>query len=264
MPRRSTCLLLLNALVWAPAQAAECGGPVPCVLEQGAYRVVLPEGRPKGAVVFFHGYRGSAEGQMKAEDLIAVAGAHGLAFVAPDGRGGSWSHVGSPTQDRDEQAYFRELIGDLDLRYGIAESDVVVAGFSQGASMAFDVTCKEGRKLAGMISFAGVFWRPLPGAGDCMPPPPVIHFHGRGDTIFPLAGRPIGTRAHQGDTLLSIGVLREAGGCHSADRTAEEIGGVSCDTTPSCGGASVSLCLHDGGHDVRAAWLDAALTRLGR
>lgn len=257
-------LILLNALCGLPAQAADCGGPVPCPVEGGEYRVALPDGPPRGALVFFHGYRGSAAGQMGAADLVRVAHAHGLAFVAPEGAGGSWSHRGSPSQARDEQAFVRDLLDDLERRFAVAESDVIVGGFSQGASMAFDVACREGRALGGMVSFAGVFWRPLPDPAECAAPPAVVHFHGRGDTVFPLAGRPIGQRAHQGDTFASLDVLRTAAGCRAAESAEERIGGVGCAVAKPCAGGPIALCLHDGGHDVKAAWLDAALDRLGR
>lgn len=241
-----------------------CGVEEPCRVDGGSYAIELPPNAPaRGVYVFFHGYKGSAALQMEDRRLIAVAHRHGLAFVAPDGEAGTWSHPNAPSASRDEIAFTRAILDDLETRFGFSADRVVIGGFSQGASMAWYAVCFLGDRVAASVTFSGVFWDPLPRPSDCpASPPPMIHFHGRADRTFPLAGRAIGSRWHQGDTFESTAVERERGGCGRETRT-ETIGGVSCGIAAGCARGSIALCLHDGGHGVDADQLDAALTALG-
>ena len=196
---------------------------------------------------------------------MKAAAAQGCAFVAPDGRDGSWSHDNSPSSDRDETAFVSALLDDLDRRYGFGPDRVVVGGFSQGASMAFHVVCHLGDRVAGAVTFAGVFWAPLPAPADCAgTPPAMVHFHGRNDTVFPLAGRPIGERWRQGGTRESLAVLSERAGCSLAAGPPITVAGLTCAVSAGCERGGIALCLHDGGHEVRAEWLDAGLAALDR
>jgi polyhydroxybutyrate depolymerase len=255
------------ALVLGPASAgavdAGCGGDVPCRVEGGDYRVSVPPGA-RGAVLFFHGYRGSAEAQMGARGLIEAAARHGLAFAAPDGMDGSWSHPGSPSGERDERAFVAAVLDDIEARFGFKRDAVVLSGFSQGASMAWYAGCDLGRSVAGAVTFAGVFWSPPPTPADCRPPPPWVHVHGTNDRIFPLAGRAIGERWRQGDTRAAVATVDAAAGCAAAEEPVVPLAeGFSCTARPACAGGPVTLCLHGGGHEIRAEWLDAGLARLG-
>ncbi|MDR6287809.1 polyhydroxybutyrate depolymerase [Inquilinus ginsengisoli] len=266
---RAVCAIAAAALLLAlgPVAAAgdaSCGGDVPCRVEGGDYRIALPPGgAPAGVYLFFHGYEGSAADQMQATDLIATARAHGYAFAAADGLGRTWSFENSPTQDRDETRFVGQVLDDLQRRFGFGPDRVVVGGFSQGASMAWYVACHLGDRVAGAVTFSGVFWDPLPQPSDCeTAPPPMIHFHGRADRTFPLAGRAIGDRWHQGDTFESRAVLAARGQCGPEDTQPMTIAGVACEVTPGCLRGAIALCLHDGGHEVRANWLDGALGAL--
>jgi polyhydroxybutyrate depolymerase len=244
--------------------AVACGGSVPCPVEGGSYRIEMPEGgKPKGAYVFFHGYRSSAELQMRHRALVDTARRHGLAFVAVDGLRGTWSHPNAPGHYRNEAAFVRRVLDDLDKRFGFDRSNTLVGGFSQGASMAWYSVCRSGDRLAGAVTFSGVFWNPLPKPEDCVPDlPPIIHFHGRQDGTFPLAGKAIGSRFHQGDTFKSVAFAREAARCEGDVETIE-VADLSCTVTVGCVRGEVTLCLYDGGHQVRPEYLDRGLTRLG-
>lgn len=266
---QSLALALVVFVTALPAAAQPekpgCGGDVPCNVPGGHYAIELPtDGPARGVYVFFHGYMGSAEAQMRDKRLIEVAHRHGLAFAAPNGEGGTWSHPNAPGTYRDEIAFTSAVLGDLQARFGFGPDNVVVGGFSQGASMAWYTVCSLGDRTAGSVTFSGVFWDPLPKPSDCAAtPPPMIHFHGRADRTFPLAGRAIGDRWHQGDTFKSFAVERERAMCRSELLT-ETIGDVACETATGCARGDSALCLHDGGHSVDAQNLDAALTRLGR
>jgi polyhydroxybutyrate depolymerase len=240
--------------------ATACGGPTPCAVSGGRYYIEMPTGAARGALVFFHGYGGSGAAQMGARGLVDAVLARGVAFVAVDGIDGSWSHPGSPATGRDEQAFTSAVLDDLDRRFGFGPDRTVVGGFSQGASMAWFAACRQGDRFAGVLTVAGVFWRPEPQAGDCVPPPRWVHVHGRGDRTFPLEGRPIGQRWHQGALASSLAV--EADGHCSPPVAAPPLDGMGCERR-ACDRGAVDACLHDGGHDIRPRWLAEGLERLG-
>lgn len=255
--------VMLVLALW-PGVAAACGGlAAPCEVAGGRYLIEMPPGPARGVLVYFHGYKGSAALALRQQrDLVQVALDHGLAFAAIDGLGGTWSHPNAVAEDRDEQAFMAAVFDDLAGQFGFGPDKVVLSGFSQGASMAWYTACAQGGRVAGMVTFSGVFWNPLPQPADCGVPPPMVHFHGRADRTFPLAGRAIGASHHQGDTFRSIAVLRDRGQCGPAAETTV-LDGVVCEVAPACLRGESALCLHEGGHRADAGQLDAALTRLG-
>ncbi len=259
--------VLAVAVSAPPASAgdgASCGGDVPCRVPLGEYRIAMPPtGRAVGALVFFHGYMASAEEEMKKRALVEAALSRRLGFVAPDGLAGTWSHDNAPSRARDETAFVRAVLDDLDHRFGLGPDRTIVGGFSQGASMAWYTVCHSGDRVAGAITFSGVFWNPLPAPSDCAsPPPPMIHFHGTADRTFPLAGRAIGSRWHQGDARASLAVLRDRAGCEPAAPPPVTIAGLSCEAPRGCLRGPITACIHDRGHEVDPAWLAAGLDRL--
>lgn len=241
-----------------------CGGPVACILPDGEYRIELPEGgKPKGAYLFFHGYKSSALLQMKHRALVEAALKHGLAFVAVDGRDGVWSLPNLPEKGRDDPGFIRSVIADLGTRFAIMPKRMVIGGFSLGASAAWYTLCREGDRFAGAITFSGVFWDPLPKPEACTEAmPPFLHFHGRADRTFPLEGRPVGDGFHQGNTFDSLAVLRTRAAC-GPKRQTRAIAGIACDVAPDCNGGEIGLCVHDGGHEIDPVKLDKGLDELG-
>ena len=74
MTFRKVLLIMAGLLAPAAAHADDCGADVPCIVEDGSYRIEMPvSGPPKGVLVFFHGYKSSAELQMKHRALVEVA-----------------------------------------------------------------------------------------------------------------------------------------------------------------------------------------------
>lgn len=266
MRNRIVALGLMLAAA-GPACAGEdpaCGGAVACKVPGGDYRIELPAGRVSGAYVYFHGYMGSAADQMRQKALVETVLAHHLAFVALDGYEGSWSIRGGPEQARDDQSYLRAVLADIGRRHGFTPANTLVGGFSLGASMAWYAACEQGSRFAGMVTFSGVFWDPLPKPSDCTAGlPPMIHIHGRADGTFPLTGRAIGDHYHQGDTFRSIAIYRERAACTAPETVTPLVADLDCETASGCARGTSTLCLHRGGHVVRRGDLDAALSAIG-
>ncbi|ODN72607.1 alpha/beta hydrolase family esterase [Methylobrevis pamukkalensis] len=257
--------VLLGIAACTATLAADCGGGTVCSIRGGDYRIELPaDGDVRGAYVFFHGYKSSAALQIGQRGLVDTTLAHHLAFVAVDGLAGRWSFPGNPQQGRDDQAFVADVLTDLETRFGITGPSTVIGGFSIGASMAWYTACLQGDKVAGLVTFSGVFWNPLPQAGDCTRNlPPMVHFHGTADRTFPLSGRAIGSRLHQGDTFRSIAILREQARCDIEQPRTATLDGLACDEAPGCVRGASLLCIHDGGHVVRSGDVDAGLSAVG-
>lgn len=245
------------------ARAADCGGETACRVPLGDYRIALPEGSPKGAYLFFHGYKSSALLQMQHRELIETVLKHGLAFIAVDGRDGVWSLPNLPEQGRDDAAFIDQVVADVGQRFRIEPRQMVVGGFSLGASAAWYTVCREGHRFAAAVTFSGTFWDPLPKPKDCDPGiPPFIQFHGTADQTFPLEGRALGDGFRQGNTVKAFEVIRSAAAC-GPKRETQEIAGLSCDTAPGCARGPIALCLHQRGHEINPVLLDQGLTQLG-
>ena len=245
--------LIALLLVLTASAAAACGRDTDCPVPLGTYRIAMPEGPAKGAIVFFHGYRGSAAGVMRNGSLLKGATERGLAVVAPNGTDGRWSFPGAPRERRDEVAFMRQVHDDLLARFDLPADRVMVSGFSVGGTMSWHMACDLGALFAGFAPIAGAYWEPLP--ERCPSGPPVLlHVHGTADKTVPMQGRPIGDRAHQGDVRQSIATWRRQAGCEAQSRTQTQ-GRLTCERWTSCESGVIELCLHDGGHSIRSEWV---------
>ncbi len=79
-----------------------------------------------------------------------------------------------------------ELLNSLDREY--APERVLVAGFSQGASMALAAALREPLRVAGVAALRGVCGEEiLPADRESVSGLPVLMTHGRGDEVIPIA-----------------------------------------------------------------------------
>ena len=245
------------------------GGACPadggCIVASGSYRIVLPPqastGRLVGAIMYIHGYQGSAEETIADPGLLAVALRLGVALIAPEGAGRTWSYPGSPARNRDEFAFVGQVLDDVAQRFPIDPGRILASGFSQGGSMAWYLACRMPTRFAAFAPIAGAFWEPLPERCEG-PRPSLIHVHGTSDATVPLAGRVLRSGARQGDVFRSFAILAP-GGCTAAwaetARAASEGEELACRIASGCGGeARLELCLHAGGHRADPAWVERA------
>ncbi len=256
---------LLLAVLGQPALA--CGRTTDCGLGERSYRIVLPEshapGEPLGAIIFAHGYRGSAAGTMRSDALAGLAQTLNIAVVAADADGPDWQIPGVPSfpgaDGAAELAYFDALRDDLIQRFAIDPERIVATGFSAGGMMTWHLACHRGDAYAGFVPLAGTFWAPLP---ESCPTTTVdlIHYHGTADSIVPIEGRTIAD-TRQGDVREAMALFTTAGGYSPVD--GEPAPGLDCALRRNAGGQRLELCLFDGGHELRIEHLMRALRLLG-
>ncbi|MEM6422955.1 MAG: hypothetical protein AAF698_10220, partial [Pseudomonadota bacterium] len=188
----------------------------------------------------------------------------GYALILPEGvpRAGrtqrDWSVSDGGRHPRQDIAFLDEIIADAAGR-GVDTDRLMLAGFSRGGSMVWDVACQRPALFRAYAPVAGAFWEPLPEA--CAGPVDLFHVHGWDDKVVPLEGRPIGSRLMQGDVFAALGILRRTMGCalrQPDDRSAAAWRWTRHWSQCQAGG-QIDFWLHPGGHVVPDTWLDAAL-----
>lgn len=268
-------LAALGLAVLMPSGAQACGAETDCLLGERSYRVRMPpdhDGQSKvGAVVHLHGYRGSAAAVMRNKALGEAVAALGLALVAPTSKGDDWAIPGAPLLGDDELAYFDALLADLPARFAIDPARIMLTGFSAGGMTTWYLACHRGDRFAGFAPIAGTFWEPVP-ARCPSPPAHVLHLHGTSDSMVPLAGRAISKEqypqidqsAKQGDVEAVIEMYGRDGEFEVAEGYG--IDGLTCERRINPTGKVLELCLHDGGHSFKPAYVVRAwraLEKLG-
>jgi polyhydroxybutyrate depolymerase len=252
-------LVLLLVLFAASARAALACEP--CRLPNGSYHVQAPpdwDGRARLPVLMFlHRY---GEGGVDVLADPAVAGPAqrlGWLLVAPDGANHTWAHEGSPSQLRDDRSFLRAVLADVKRRWPVDPRNVVLAGFSQGSSMVWDMACLAPLGFSAFLPFAGGFWERMPTA--CTAPVNLRHVHGRADTTVPLSGRTVRERWRQADIERGFTIWRETDRCTAPSVHTSDQNGLECDVWSCRTHRTLELCLHPGGHEMRAEWLEDGL-----
>ncbi len=158
------CLLLLASQARRAAPCMEAPG---CLIAEGRYMALAPSGwdekTPLTTVVFYHGWRESAE-YVVADPLIR---AFERAQRAADRAAWGGEHLvlpGSPGHWRDEFIFAKTLVDDVVARFPVARDRLVAAGFSQGGSMVWNLACFRPNLFAVFGAMAGGFWTPAPAA----------------------------------------------------------------------------------------------------
>lgn len=248
------------------AGCAASGGT--CTVPGGFYMAAAPEGwdgkRPLALLFHLHGFRENADELIRWVDLKAIAARHDALLVVPQGMGQTWAHPGSPSQSRDDFAFIAAVMTDLKQRWPIVPERMLASGFSQGASMLWNLACASPVRFSGYLTISGAFWRPEPERCPILPGR-LLHVHGLADRTVPLEGRPIRNgQFHQGDVFHALGLLRAGARCEAPASRARRRGALLCEDMGGCaGGQHYALCLHPGGHDFDPSWIDLAFRLLG-
>lgn len=254
-------LVWLGAIIAlaTPLNAEACGVESDCRVGNRSYRVHLPPGNVEGAIVFAHGYRGSAAGVMKNRSLLSLADELNVALVALDARGHDWNIDGVPSHSivlgTDEFEYVGDVLDDAISRFQIDPKRLLATGFSAGGMLIWNLACHMPERIAGFAPIAGTFWHPVP--AECQAPAAsLIHIHGRDDPVVPLRGRAIAD-THQGDVFKAIEMYAQHGEFGVIET--RKLNGLSCRQHRSPAQRRLDLCLFDGGHSfktdfVRLAW----------
>lgn len=254
----------LCALVTASGAMA-CGPDTDCALGDRHYRIALPEGHdvatPVGAIVFAHGYRGSARGVMNNGNLRRMVSDMGLALIAVKSAGDDWDIPGVPSKpDSDgvaEMAYFDAVIADAASRFAIDTDRMMMSGFSAGGMVTWELACHRPALFAGFAPMAGTFWQAPP--DRCDAPTNIVHIHGMKDRTVPFEGRAIAS-TRQGNVFDVLDMYRAFGGYGGAVRA--DVDTLDCTRDANAAGQILEFCTFDGGHSFSRRYLSYAWSRL--
>jgi polyhydroxybutyrate depolymerase len=257
-------LALATALMAGPGRAAPlepCPAEQGCRVEGGHYRLILPDSTSPqasiAALMFFHGWQGSAEEIAADPSLRALATRLGIALIAPDGTGRTWSYPGSPGRHRDEFAFVGRVLDDVAARFAVDPRRIMASGFSQGGSMVWYLACRMPERFRAFAPVAGAFWEPLP-TSCAGPRPALVHTHGTSDGTVPLAGRTLRGGYRQGDVFRSLAILDPQARAVALADFATSPDALACLPLSAAGTTPLELCLHPGGHVVDPAWIERA------
>lgn len=146
-------------------------------------------------VVFnFHGYGGTAEGQMGWVQMNSLADQENFILVFPQGTeldGDShWNAAdfgGDNKSEADDKGFVIELIEQMGRAYNIDLDRVYTTGYSNGSFFSYYLACTAGEHFAGVASVSGTH---LDVSDDCVPghPMAMINLHGTQDAVVPYDG----------------------------------------------------------------------------
>jgi len=255
-------LAFLAACLSANASVA-CGPDTDCKIDNRHYRIRMPAGHdgktPIGAIVFAHGYTGTARQVMRSKGFAAMDRKMNVALIATKSAGKGWTLPGSPVHGKvkgaDELAYYDRVLDDVARRFPIDRKRMLATGFSAGGMMVWSLACHRSQLFAGFAPIAGTFWAPIP--NTCKTPvTSIIHLHGDSDKTVPLLGRRIGS-SKQGAVQQALGMY--AGYGAFGPTTIENQPGLKCSKRHNAGGHILTFCLYKGGHSfyirhIRQAW----------
>lgn len=258
------CIGLFSAYAAAgPTLADGCGDiETPCIIEAGTYHMAVPDDgvAVKGLVMHLHGAGGRGRGLLDS-GLAQGALARGYVFVAPDGYHPdfryrrNWSVPARGTQfNRDDTMFLRDVLADAQTKAGVKDMPVLLAGFSRGGSMVWDIACHDPGFARAYAPLAGAFWEDLP--ETCAAPVRLFHTHGWNDRTIPFEGRSLRDGSViQGDVWASLKIMRETNGCGN-----RQPGRNSFDDDywfrhwTDCEAGQIDLMLHKGGHGAPKGW----------
>jgi polyhydroxybutyrate depolymerase len=262
-PRSLAFAVLVLGLLSSAAPAGACGYESPCEVDKGYYLYRQPAGwdgkAPLPVVVFYHGYGATAEEVMGDTGLVDAVAGVGALLVAPNGIGKAWSFgAGGMPKERDDVAFTKAVLDDLEQRFPVDKTRVMATGFSIGGSMTWWLACELPGRFTGFAPIAGAFWMPLP--EECPAGPVSIrHIHGTNDKTVPMKGRSVaGGKFTQGDVMESWKRRKAWDGCPDKPDFEEAKAQLTCQTwsAQSCkSGHALTLCLHPGAHEIESSWV---------
>jgi polyhydroxybutyrate depolymerase len=257
---------LVALLMFLAAPALACGPDTDCPIGERHYRVAMPEGHdgitPVPALVWSHGYRGSAAGVMRNGSIRRMLSDAGIALIAAQGINGSWNlPYGPSTMDSDGSAeftYFDKVIADVTANHAIDPDRIIAGGFSAGGMMVWNLACSHPDLFAGFIPISGTFWLKPP--ESCTgPASSIVHIHGTQDKTVPLKGRAI-RETKQGEVEEALTMYEEFGdfGVSNIFKT----GPLTCRNRTNPQGKVLEYCLFEGGHSFRTEFLGHGIATL--
>jgi len=263
------CKLALAALVFQialpfSAQAqdqirnANCTGDIVCKLGERGYHVLPPDNwdgvSPLPTMLYFHGWGRQGPVPVNHEHVGNATRTSGVLLIAPNGLGKSWDFWRPGSRDT---SFAKQVLEDVEKRFPIDRSRLMVSGYSWGSSMAWRFACEAGNEVSVLLGISGTMYDQ---SETCKTGPvEVRHVHGLKDTVMDYPFGP------NGEATGPVRLWQRTNGCETVDRQSEWFTSqtftryewLNCKS-----GKTVRLDAHQGGHWIAKGWLKQQLEEL--
>jgi len=163
---------------------------------QREYLLYIPErytgNGPVPLIFSLHGAGGTKESQYALSEFNLIADRENFILVTPEataafGSLNVWNQESNPDQ-ADDVGFINALIDEVASSYTIDMDRVYLAGSSNGAFMALEITCQLSERIAATAAVKG-YMSPNQ-MGNCNPTTPtaIIQMHGSEDPLVPYDG----------------------------------------------------------------------------
>ena len=147
-------------------------------------------------VLNFHGYGGTALGQLYYSDWRDLSDKYGFILIYPQGlelqKGGSHWNPEPISKDSksssNDLGFINKLIKKISRKYSFDESRLYATGFSNGAGMAYGLAHHESELIAGIAPVSGLMNESNLSTISDISPVGVISFNGNEDWVRPIGG----------------------------------------------------------------------------
>ena len=143
--------------------------------------------KPVPLVISLHPAASWPAAEMRISGWNTIADQHDFLVVYPAGRDFPQVWPMSPQDASTDALFVSDLIDHLESRFKIDPRRIYVDGISNGAAMAFAVSCRFPSRIAAVGAVAAAESISFDFCGDAAPVP-MIAFHGTGDRIAPYHG----------------------------------------------------------------------------
>ena len=251
-------LLLLIFLCFPTFAAAEaCHGPVPCQLDDRSYHIRLPDewdgSSSLPVLLHFHGWARQGDLIVNHRRISGHTRRRGVLLIAPNGERRTWDFWRPGQAD---VPFAAAVLEDVAKRFPIDRSRIYVSGYSFGSAMAWRYVCENGDGVAALLAISGT----LSQDEECaQAPDEVRHVHGLADTVVDF---PMGPG---GDKTYPVKLWRDMFGCGASRHVGEwqAVDWLKLDRRQwDCGGGTVTLDIHSGGHFIPHGWIGWQLDQL--
>ena len=241
------------------AQDYGCIGNTICELENRGYHVLPPDnwdGKSTLPVLLhFHGWGRQGPVALNHKQIGDVTRKAGILLIAPNGLGKSWDFWKTGSRDT---PFAKSVLDDVEKRFPIDRSKLMVSGYSWGSSMAWRFACEAGNQVDILLGISGTFYDQTE---NCETGPvEVRHVHGLKDTVMDFPFGP------NGEETGPVRLWQRMNGCntkadtHSTWKTIQYFKRYEWENCSS--GKSVTLDVHGGGHWIAKGWLKQQLKEL--
>ncbi|HEY7612402.1 MAG TPA: PHB depolymerase family esterase [Gemmatimonadales bacterium] len=188
------CAIACSVTGVLPAQSAAGDSGRRTIEVQGvlrSYLLHLPAPRSDGAMpllVVFHGGGGTASNIAEHTGLTPAATSRGYAVVYPDGVNGHWSDGRAARAGADDVGFVRLLLDSLRRELPVDPRRIFATGISNGAGMAFRLSCDLPGTFAAIAPVAGALPAELETRCTAASPVSLLMFIGTADPLMPYDG----------------------------------------------------------------------------